>query len=193
MGLLTVLIALLVAITIHEFSHAYISFRLGDDTAKQFGRISLNPFAHLDIFGTLFLILVGIGWGKPVPINPNNLKNPIRDELIIALAGPFSNIALALTLSLVVLGSKNIISAPLLDLLTLTGFYNILLALFNLLPIPPLDGSKIIAIFSSRAYIFLQTYGIYILLALLFLPIGGYNIVDLLIYNPSSYIFKLLF
>ena len=99
---LSFIIALLIGLTIHEASHAISANKLGDDTAKLMGRASFNPLVHLDLFGTLFLFIVGFGWGKPVPVNPNKFKNPVRDEIIVSLTGPFSNILIALIFGLIV-------------------------------------------------------------------------------------------
>ncbi len=144
------LAGLLIAITIHEFAHAYIANRLGDPTAKNRGRVSLNPIRHLDPVGTIFLFLAGFGWGKPVPINPNNLKRPKIDQLKIALSGPFANIIIAIIFALPyrwVLAANldlNILNTPLLTISHYIVDINIILAIFNLLPIPPLDGGDIV-------------------------------------------------
>lgn len=152
-------ISLLVAITFHEFSHALIADRLGDATAKRSGRLSLNPLVHLDPMGTLMLFLVGFGWGKPVPVNPNWLRRGERAGMaLVALAGPLSNLTVAGALSLPIrMGmlkwhSPFAYSLPfmrwepafiLADLLGWIIFYNILLAVFNLVPLPPLDGFRV--------------------------------------------------
>ncbi len=145
------IIALVVAITVHEFSHAWMANYLGDPTAKYQGRVTLNPLKHLDVFGTIMLFLVGLGWGKPVPVNPRNLKNLKRDSALVSLAGPLSNILVAIVVAFpykyLVMneGAEWIV-------LTLQAVFdlNLLLAIFNLLPLPPLDGSKIIGVFVPR-------------------------------------------
>jgi Zn-dependent protease len=147
------IIALVVAITVHEFSHAWMANYLGDPTAKYRGRVTLNPLKHLDPFGTIMLFLVGLGWGKPVPVNPNNLKNVKRDSAWISLAGPLSNI---LTAVIVAFPYKYLVmheGAPWI-VLTLQAVFDLslLLAIFNLLPLPPLDGSKIIGVFVPRRW-----------------------------------------
>src|SRR4030042_6593877 len=134
------IMSLIVAVTIHEFSHAWVADYCGDPTARIAGRKTLNPLAHLDPLGTLALLLVNIGWGKPVPVDPYNLDNPKRDSMFISLAGPASNLLLAVFLSLLgkfLLPQLFFLFSPLIIL-------NVGLAIFNLLPVPPLDGSKIL-------------------------------------------------
>jgi len=134
-------IFLIIAITIHEYSHAQIAYKLGDPTAKIYGRLSLNPLKHIDPLGLLALFIFRIGWGKPVPIDTYNFKNPKRDEILVSIAGPASNFILASLISIII----KLISPP----LDITYYpyqfisLNIFLAVFNLLPIWPLDGSKI--------------------------------------------------
>jgi len=155
--------ALLVAITIHEFSHAWIANALGDPTAKREGRLTMNPIAHLDLMGTIFMLLVGFGWGKPVPINVNNLKNPKIDEIKISLAGPFSNLILATILGLIIRFIP--LSETTVNFLVIITIINLVLMTFNLLPIPPLDGSHLLKIFiSQEAYLAFERLGIFILL-----------------------------
>ena len=133
---------LIVVITIHEFAHAFVASKLGDETAKMSGRLTLNPLAHLDLMGTLALVFFGIGWGKPVPFNPYNLKNVKRDQALIAFAGPASNIALAVFLAVLYrfIGSISLIGSILSALISLS----LVLAVFNLLPIGPLDGFRVV-------------------------------------------------
>ncbi len=178
------------AITVHESAHAWSADRLGDPTARMLGRISLNPMAHVDIFGSLiFPILLAIsnlpvfGWAKPVPVNPNNLRRPLRDSALISAAGPLSNIALALC-SIVLF---RLLIAVQTQLITIVGasalvgvliffkwcaIINLILAAFNLIPIPPLDGGGILSGFLPyRALSFLDTirpYGFVILIVLMF-------------------------
>ena len=167
-------IALLVAITIHEFSHAYTAYLYGDSTAKSMGRLTLNPIAHLDLTGTIFLLLAGFGWGKPVMVNPHNFANPKLDNLTVSLAGPMSNIFLAIALGLL----YRFINLPTIaeQFIFLIIFFNLALMIFNLIPIPPLDGSKILALFTSEeTYLYLQQLGIPLLFGLIifssFVPI----------------------
>lgn len=172
--------SLIITLTIHEFAHAFVADKLGDPTARLQGRLSLNPKVHLDPVGTLMLVLFGFGWGKPVMFDPYNLKNPRRDAALISLAGPASNIALALILSFLVrlIGNPFSSLAFLTSILTLIIFYNLLLAFFNLIPIHPLDGGKIfIGLLPAKdveeADSFLRRYGLIILILLIFPILGG--------------------
>lgn len=183
------IIALLIGLTIHEASHAISAYRLGDDTAKLLGRTSLNPLVHLDAVGTIFLLLVGFGWGKPVPVNPNKLKKPIRDEIIVALSGPISNIVLALFFGIILRFFNQYFSNPLILLITIIIAINLRLAIFNLLPFPPLDGSKILQIFIPlNQYLKLQQYSMIILV---FIFIFGGSFFYTLITIPADYLYKL--
>ena len=147
------LIILLLSVIIHEVSHGYVALILGDPTAKLDGRLTLNPLKHLDPVGSIFLPLLLflsgssflIGWAKPVMINPYNLKKPRRDEALVALAGPVSNIVLALFFSLLIrLGPTLSLPPSAVYILSMVVLINLVLACFNLVPIPPLDGSKIL-------------------------------------------------
>lgn len=162
------IIIFLFAIAAHEASHAFVADRLGDATARLSGRLTLNPLAHLDPFGALAFLFVGIGWAKPVPINPLNFTNPVADEIKTALAGPASNIVLAVIFAFL----YHILSAPLgvsvARLFLLAVQLNLLLAIFNLLPLPPLDGSKLLRPFLNfETYLRLQQYGGILLIVLL--------------------------
>lgn len=149
-------IAILFAVAIHESAHAWAADRLGDPTGRLEGRISLNPFNHLDLFGTFALVFFGIGWGKPVPFNPVNLHHPKRDSALIALAGPLSNllcaILVALPLKYLSIGATSVIAEPLFLLLKSFFSINVLLFSLNMLPFPPLDGSKIVGILVPHRY-----------------------------------------
>ncbi len=134
--------SLVISISIHEFSHALAADLLGDSTAKYLGRLTLNPAAHLDKVGTLFLIFLGFGWGKPVPFNPINLKNPRRDAALISFAGPLSNFLLAVVLAF--MAKLFVGDALIYSFLYLTISYNLMLGFFNLIPVSPLDGFKIV-------------------------------------------------
>jgi Zn-dependent protease len=171
-GFALLAVSLIICISIHEFSHAYVAHRLGDDTAKFLGRVTLNPAAHLDPIGTLTLLLVGFGWGKPVPFNPYNLKNPKRDSALIALAGPLSNFVLAVLFALVfhlVFGTVGGLFAKLVYMIV---YYNLILGIFNLIPIHPLDGFKIVngvlPYNLSIQWMQIAPYGVFILVAFLF-------------------------
>ncbi len=177
------IIILLFSVVIHEVSHGFIAEKLGDPTARQLGRLTLNPLKHLDPFGSVILPLLlallptGIvfGWAKPVPYNPLNLKNPDRDGAIIAAAGPTSNIGIAVVFAIIfrivhAFGGQG--TELLLALLSYVILINILLAIFNLVPIPPLDGSKVLFAFLSvraaRTRAFLEQYGFLVLVAFIF-------------------------
>ncbi len=171
---------IILAIGIHEAAHCYMADYLGDPTPQALGRKTLNPLAHLDPLGTLVLLVTGrFGWGKPAPFDPYNLKNPNRDTKLIALAGPVSNLLLAIVLSSI---SKVFHPTSLISIFYYLISININLALFNLLPIPPLDGSKI----------FLKNYGLApnpYLLILVILPIfGGHSIASFIISPISTFI-----
>ena len=135
---------LFTAIIFHELAHGYTAYLLGDNTAKDSGRLTLNPFKHMDLTGFLCMLIFKFGWAKPVPINPFNFKNRKRDTILVSLAGPLSNFIIAIFIGFVLSFSK--ITNPILfQILLITLWYNIMLGVFNLLPFPPLDGSKIVA------------------------------------------------
>lgn len=188
-------IGLVLAISIHEYSHAVAADKLGDPTPRSQGRLTLNPVAHLDPLGTLALLFLGFGWGKPVMFDPYNLRNPRRDGALIAIAGPISNLLFATVLSLIV----KFTAIP--DLIT-SIFYiliqmNIMLAIFNLVPIFPLDGEKILGgILPTELYVeyakIMQQYGT-IILILMLLPIaGGVSPISALISPVISFVTHLL-
>lgn len=201
------LIALLTAITIHEFSHALMADRLGDPTAKLMGRLTLNPLAHLDPLGTLFLLFARVGWGKPVPVDPFNLRNPRRDSALISLAGPAANLILATLLSFLLrllpslpsslsfYSQKNFVYLLLQSFFLPMIFLNVGLAVFNLLPFGPLDGFKIVGglLPKNLAYQWdeLENYGLFFLLLLLLPGFGG-ALLGNLIHPVIALILKLL-
>lgn len=177
--LILLLPILLFALTVHEFSHGLTAYLLGDPTPKRAGRLTLNPLKHLDLFGTLTLILTqAIGWAKPVPINPNYFKNPWRDMAITSAAGPLSNFLLAILFAfsyhlfnILNLNFEEIkISEPMAIISYLSVKINLGLALFNFLPIPPLDGSKILVKFLPpylrENYLRLELMGFFLILFL---------------------------
>ena len=173
---------LLLALTVHEFSHGYVAFRLGDPTAHANGRLTLNPLKHLDPLGTLAFFIFHIGWAKPVPVNPNYFKNPQKDMLWVALAGPATNLILAVASALLIkivwLVGQNIpysalaesILVPLSHTLIASVWINLVLCIFNFLPIPPLDGSRILAGILppelARSYASIEKYGFILLIVL---------------------------
>jgi len=176
---LAVTVALLVAITVHEFAHAWTAVRLGDPTPRLQKRLTLNPLAHLDLMGTVMLFLIGFGWGKPVQFDPYNLENPRRDAAIISIAGPISNLIMASLFSIILRVSL----MPFSPIGFLSGIIppfiilNIVLAVFNLVPVHPLDGGKILVGLlphkeAVKADYFMNRYGIIILFFLIF-PIWG--------------------
>ena len=194
------LTALLLAITIHEFSHALAADFLGDPTPRVQGRLTLNPKTHLDLFGLLFLFFFGFGWGKPVEFDPFNLKNPRHDAAIISLAGPISNLILSTILAILL---RLFIFFKIRILYTIGNLFffpliylNVVLAVFNLLPIHPLDGFKIVGGFlpekQAKDWYELERYGI-IFLLMMFFPLGRSSMVDLVIKPIISFFLKLFF
>ena len=188
---IAVAIMLLVGFPVHEFSHALAAFRLGDGTAKLFGRLTLNPVAHFDPLGGILLAVTfiasqgsfGFGWAKPTPVNPANLQGGHRGEALVAAAGPISNLILAaivaLPLRYLIANPALLIQVPDLVLQTMLIFININLVLmvFNLFPIPPLDGSKVLFAFLPPRLAYqwrpvLEQYGFVLLLLVFFLPPG---------------------
>ena len=152
MQFLFTIIALVIVITIHEFAHAWTANYLGDPTAKLEGRISLNPLKHLDPIGTIMMFIIKIGWGKPVPVNPNNFRNPKKDEAITSLAGPLSNLFLAILLAFPIKHLGQAMIPEIQYFLETILDISIILFAFNMLPFPPLDGSKFIQLIIPRKY-----------------------------------------
>ena len=171
-------VIVLVTITVHELAHGYMAYLLGDNTAKNAGRLSLNPLAHLDPLGAILLFVTGFGWAKPVPINPFYFKGSrSRGILLVSLAGPLSHVVLAFVLAMFVpLAAR--FNMSLAQIIASAIYLNIYMAIFNLLPIPPLDGSKILAslIPKDAAYKFLSVmdqYGMILLLVLAITNVFG--------------------
>ncbi|MFQ6605273.1 MAG: site-2 protease family protein [Fidelibacterota bacterium] len=190
---------LLFALVFHEFSHAWMAHKLGDDTAAYQGRLTLNPMAHLDLMGSIMILFVGFGWAKPVPVNPAFLRNPRSDMMKIAFAGPASNLFLAFTGGLLfrLIASFGGHGGTIMSMLYIFVQINIMLAVFNLIPIPPLDGSQIFSGLMSRRnpqlVMKLQMYGPQILLGLiLFGMISGFSILWLFM-KPFVTLFMYLF
>lgn len=175
---------LLMALTFHEFAHGYVAYRLGDPTARTLGRLTLNPLKHLDPIGTIAFFFIKFGWAKPIPVNPRYFKNPSKDMLLVALAGPLTNLTLAVISALAAkflwmvasfipnTSFTAAILVPLNGMLIASVWINLVLCVFNFLPIPPLDGSKILYGLLppdlARSYQQLEPYGFIIVLVLFF-------------------------
>ncbi len=182
------IIALLPALTVHEWAHGFAAYKLGDYTAKADGRLSLNPLDHLDPVGSLMMLLVGFGWAKPVPVVTRNFKKPKRDFAIVSLAGPISNFVLAFISSIIYVvvislsveyGFYNETTGVIFQIFLYSAIYNIGLGLFNLIPLPPLDGSNVLMCAlppkMAMEYSKLRYYSHYIFLAIIILsrlPLG---------------------
>lgn len=190
--------ALFVAIAVHEFSHALVADYLGDPTPRLQGRLSLNPLIHVDNFGLIFLLFFGFGWGKPVQFDPYNLKHPRKDAALISIAGPTSNFIMAILLSLVL---RLFILFNQSFLYTISSFIiipfislNIILGVFNLLPIHPLDGFKIVGGLLSeekaKEWYQLERFGMIFLLMLIF-PLGKSSMLDVIIRPAVSFLLQL--
>jgi Zn-dependent protease len=200
--LISRIIILMVAFTIHELAHAWSASELGDDTARRMGRLTLNPLAHLDPIGSIMLLFVGFGWAKPVPVNPYALRpGPQTGMALVAGAGPFSNLVMALLAALPFrMGLVSVFDPRAVGMLpTVSGFLqefiviNLLLMLFNLIPIAPLDGSKILRGFAPREWdgplMTLERYGPMLLLALVFL---GRGLLGMIIGPPLNFLYRLM-
>lgn len=179
--LLYMLPALLVSLTLHEWAHAYVAYRCGDPTARNLGRMTLNPLAHLDVFGFLCLLVVGFGWAKPVPITPRNFKHKRRDEVLVSLAGVTMNFIL-LVVSILIFAvclrfnASLFVNEAFMYIMQYFMMYNVVMMIFNLIPIPPLDGSHILEIalvrhVNPKFFYYLHRYGMWILMALLLLNV----------------------
>lgn len=175
--------AIVISLCVHEFSHAFVAYKLGDPTAKLMGRMTLNPKAHLDPLGTIFLLIAGFGWGKPVPFNPLNLKNPKRDSALISLAGPTSNFILAFLLSLPLKLLHLSTQVGIGEIFVVILILNLMLGFFNLIPLGPLDGNKVVAGFLPMKLMIqwneMQRFGMYILLFLVITNSTGKILVPL--------------
>ncbi|MGN1107084.1 MAG: site-2 protease family protein [Huintestinicola sp.] len=174
-------LVLFTAVPVHECAHAWVAEKMGDDTGRQQGRITLNPFAHLTLWGSLMMVLVGFGWGKPVSVDPRNFKNPKKGMVLTSLAGPASNFIMAFLAMIVykVLGIMSIVKEnDTMEMMAMVFLYvtliNISLAVFNFLPIPPLDGSKIFnAVLPEKWYFTIMRYENIIFIGLIILLYSG--------------------
>jgi len=186
--------AVLLALTFHEAAHGYVAYLLGDRTAKACGRLTLNPLAHLDILGTLCMIVAGVGWAKPVPVDPRNFKHPRWGMALTALAGPCANVLLALILMVAAIPmdmANNTFLGALAQFFYITAILNTGLAVFNLLPVPPLDGSKLLIPFlPGRILQWVGRYEGYIRFALLALIFLG--AMDGVIGSAQNYVFDVI-
>src|SRR5437867_1155710 len=192
-GFVAFVIAIILGITVHEFMHAYAATRLGDDTARLMGRLSLNPMAHLDPFGTLLIVLAGFGYGKPVPFNESRLRSALGVSGV-ALAGPLANVVLAFVCALPLrFGGVDLLGGTYQTILEQIVIWNCILAVFNLLPIPPLDGANVVygLLPPQQKYTWrtFQQYGPIVLLLLLFF---GASILRILVYGPAVFLFRVL-
>lgn len=186
MNLIAGLPGIVIAMTVHEYSHARVAYALGDFTPRLQGRLTLNPAAHVDPIGLLMLFIVHFGWAKPVQINPLNFSNPRRDDILVSLAGPASNLIVSF-IALIVLVMLAKLDLPLsegvLVVFNLIIIYNINFAIFNMLPIPPLDGSHILRNLLpynlARAYEQLERYSFIFLLIIIATPVLSYVFVPL--------------
>ena len=197
--MLLAVIPALICITLHELSHGFVAYKLGDNTAKNMGRLTLNPIKHIDIFGLIMMVVLKFGWAKPVPVNMRNFKNPKRDMAITALAGPLSNVLICC----VVLFIYGLVYLPcnlagtefagsLLYAVYITAYLSIALAIFNIIPIPPLDGSKVLfALLPDAAYAKLMRYERYGMLLLLVLIVT--DVLGNPLYAVTEFVFDKLF
>lgn len=193
---LLILPGILLAISIHEFSHGFVAVKLGDDTPMLQGRMTLNPLKHIDPLGFLCLLLVGFGWAKPVMINPRNFKNPRRDDLLVSLAGPVSNFIMAF----IFVGFMKLLDmfAPVTSLTQIiwavfsgTVSINLVLMVFNLIPIPPLDGHHILGnIGGAPVWNFYHKYYEYLRFGMLLLII--FNVFDIVISPAVEFLYSFL-
>ena len=190
--------ALVTAITVHEFAHAFAADKLGDPTPRLMGRLTLNPLKHMDPFGTLMMLILNFGWGRPVVFDPYNLKNPRRDAAIISFAGPLSNLLLASVLSIILkimanagIGGLFAVVAPLFIK------FNVTLAIFNLIPVHPLDGGKILVGLlppheARTVDRIMSQYGMIILIFILIVPLfGGTSFVNAVLTPIVNFLMKI--
>ncbi len=192
-SIVATLLAVLLAITFHETAHGFVAYKLGDQTAKNQGRLTLNPLAHLDPVGALMMFIAGFGWAKPVPVNPFYFNGDrTKGMMLVSVAGPLTNLILSFAAYFIYAAGGGFVTVPFMNVfLTQMIVLNIYLAIFNLIPIPPLDGSKILAGFLPRAaaYKYLTTveqYGFVILLVLIV-----FNITDMILVPIANLVLNL--
>lgn len=190
---------MLISLSLHEVAHGYAAYKCGDGTAKAFGRLTLNPLAHLDPIGAILILVVGFGWAKPVPVNPRNFRKPRRDLFIVSIAGIVVNLLLGLLGVLLLYGSAKLSFLPentmslVMEFFYIFAVLNIGLAVFNLIPLPPLDGSKVVSTILppalSAKYLRLEFYARYIFLGIILLSWLPYplSLVNDYIWLPLNY------
>lgn len=195
-SILYTLPAILIGFSFHEFAHAFVADKLGDPTPRNQGRLTLSPHSHIDPIGFLLILIAGLGWAKPVQINRSYFKNPNRDDALVSFAGPAMNLLIAIfsvtCMKILTLIPLSFISSDILFIIYTLAFYmlriNVLLFIFNLLPIPPLDGFHILESFLPAKYYrqldFLNRYGLIILLVLVF-ALGSYTILPLIKFTTN--------
>ncbi|MCX6807129.1 MAG: site-2 protease family protein [Candidatus Berkelbacteria bacterium] len=185
------IIGIIIAVTVHEFMHGYIANYLGDPTAKYQGRLTLNPIKHLDPLGMIFLLIIGFGWGRPVPVNPANFQNPRLGEFLTSIAGPLSNFVIAFIFAIIL---RIFPSIPYAVIINLIIYFNLAICVFNLLPVPPLDGSKIVwAIFPQINVDAFEQLGVAILFGLIFIQyLIGYSIIGSIILPIMSFLARVI-
>ncbi|WP_044642435.1 site-2 protease family protein [Risungbinella massiliensis] len=191
-----VIIALIIALSLHEFAHAYVAYRFGDPTAHQQGRVTLNPLRHLDPIGTLMIFLVGFGWARPVPVNRFYFRKPRLAGVLVSVAGPLTNLVLCFLFMATYQFSP--ISNSILDqFFQINIFLNVSLFVFNLIPLPPLDGYRIVEDLLPNRYRAklseYEMYGVFVFLLLAITPLGNYvftplfnTVVPFIIFNMAS-------
>ena len=187
----------LICITIHELAHGYVAYRLGDNTAKDMGRLTLNPIKHIDPIGLAMILVIGFGWAKPVPVNMGNFKNPKVGMALTALAGPLSNIILAFIVIFIFVllpAPQDMTGVFIMQIIVRMALLNVALAIFNMLPIPPLDGSKILfSLLPENLYYKLmryERYGMILLLAIMLLgTFTGINLIGNIVSSPANSFF----
>lgn len=173
----------LLALTVHELAHGWVSAKLGDPTPRYQGRLTLNPMAHLDLIGTILMIVTGFGWAKPVQINPNYYKNRTKGMALVAAAGPLANFILAflgilvgyiIILLCLLAGVSNAVVNSIESIVFIFAFRNLCFMVFNLIPLPPLDGFKVAGLFiPNRIYYNILRYEQYVIFAIMFLSLSG--------------------